>query len=439
MHGASGHVPLKYQPAVPVPKGKLAVWLFLSTEIMFFTALIGTYIVLRFGAPQGSWPTPHQVRMVEWLGALNTFVLICSSVSIVFALEAAKRNFADKAKRWLLVTFLLGCVFLGIKAYEYNSKFEHGIYPQSPRSLLYDRADLNYLAGLKANCDQQILEAEKLKTASNRDQSAAGEESVVADADSDHAPDNEQLKRLILIRAGLIRWTQTKVGQSDSPMMRELALASLAHQIYPLGEDERVSAYLANELQETKNSLVEMRAKEKAAQQNVVLIQQEIEKLAETVKRESAEKSEATTEGASDSGRQDEVAPSEKTAQEQLEQKTQQATVAAAEASRIKRLIAPLNSRVEAMEEFASATEGINETYHLKLPMVIPSGNTWANTYFLLTGFHAIHVFGGLVAFLILMTLRLEASRAGLLENVGLYWHFVDIVWIFLFPLLYLF
>jgi cytochrome c oxidase subunit 3 len=91
------------------------------------------------------------------------------------------------------------------------------------------------------------------------------------------------------------------------------------------------------------------------------------------------------------------------------------------------------------MDSFASATEGINETYHLRLPMVIPSGNTWANTYFLLTGFHAIHVFGGLVAFLVLMSLRLGASRAGLLENVGLYWHFVDIVWIFLFPLLYLF
>ena len=42
-HAVDGHVQLVYQPAVPVPKGKLAVWLFLSTEIMFFTALIGTY------------------------------------------------------------------------------------------------------------------------------------------------------------------------------------------------------------------------------------------------------------------------------------------------------------------------------------------------------------------------------------------------------------
>ena len=45
---------LQYQAAVPIARGKLALWLFLSTEIMFFTALIGAYIVLRFGSPEGS-------------------------------------------------------------------------------------------------------------------------------------------------------------------------------------------------------------------------------------------------------------------------------------------------------------------------------------------------------------------------------------------------
>ena len=142
-HGSHGHLALQYEPAVPVSRGKLAVWLFLSTEIMFFTGLIGTYIVLRFGVPTGSWPSPGTVGVVEWMGALNTFVLICSSVTIVFSIEAARKNIIGKAKRWLLATFVLGCVFLGIKAVEYQSKFSHGIYPQFPRSLLYDRADLN--------------------------------------------------------------------------------------------------------------------------------------------------------------------------------------------------------------------------------------------------------------------------------------------------------
>ena len=71
--------------------------------------------------------------------------------------------------------------------------------------------------------------------------------------------------------------------------------------------------------------------------------------------------------------------------------------------------------------------------------MVIPNGNTWANTYFMLTGFHALHVVIGIFVFLILLPLELDRKRAKVMENVGLYWHFVDIVWIFLFPMIYLF
>src|SRR5437868_9108799 len=72
---------------LPLPNGKLAMWLFLVTEIMFFTALIGTYMLIRNGQPTGreSWPAPHDVHLVEWIGALNTFVLICSSLSVVLA------------------------------------------------------------------------------------------------------------------------------------------------------------------------------------------------------------------------------------------------------------------------------------------------------------------------------------------------------------------
>jgi cytochrome c oxidase subunit 3 len=70
---------------------------------------------------------------------------------------------------------------------------------------------------------------------------------------------------------------------------------------------------------------------------------------------------------------------------------------------------------------------------------MIPGGNLWASTYFLVTGFHAIHVIVGLIAFACLLPKTLGIANAGLIENVGLYWHFVDLVWIFLFPLLYLF
>ena len=147
---------LEYQRALPIPNGKLAVWLFLSTEIMFFAALIGTYIVFRFGAPAGTWPTPHAVHLKEWLGALNTTVLICSSITIVFALEAARKDHSAAAKKWMLATLLLGCGFLGVKSYEYYGKFQHGIYPSPMGSKMHDRSDVYYLSEV----------SEKVKTGS---------------------------------------------------------------------------------------------------------------------------------------------------------------------------------------------------------------------------------------------------------------------------------
>jgi cytochrome c oxidase subunit 3 len=83
---------------------------------------------------------------------------------------------------------------------------------------------------------------------------------------------------------------------------------------------------------------------------------------------------------------------------------------------------------------------GLNDTFAwLQLPAVIPGGNMWASTYFFLTGFHAVHVIVGLIVFSILLLYELGPAAAGMIENAGLYWHFVDLVWIFLFPLLYLF
>ncbi len=132
------------------------MWLFLSTEIMFFAALIGVYIVIRFGAL--AWPSPADVHLSEPIGAFNTFVLICSSVSIVLALEAAKRNQAAVAKGWVLLTLVLGTVFLGVKGFEYQAKFSHGIYPQKPRSQIYEKADVYYASAVRDRIKELRLE-----------------------------------------------------------------------------------------------------------------------------------------------------------------------------------------------------------------------------------------------------------------------------------------
>src|SRR4051794_36895449 len=122
-HGAHAeHDESKYHMGLPLSHGKLAMWLFLVTEIMFFTGLIGTYIILRNGTPSKSvfgWPTPHQVHLSEALGAINTFVLILSSLTVVLAHHVALQGNYKRATQFIAATLALGAVFLLIKAYEY--------------------------------------------------------------------------------------------------------------------------------------------------------------------------------------------------------------------------------------------------------------------------------------------------------------------------------
>ena len=103
---------MEYQPALPIPNGKVWVWLFLSTEIMFFARLIGTYIVMRMGA-LGTWPAPHHVHLGDPLGVINTVVLISSSVSS--CLRTRRDASTGRKPSWMFVTLVLGTLFLGIK------------------------------------------------------------------------------------------------------------------------------------------------------------------------------------------------------------------------------------------------------------------------------------------------------------------------------------
>ena len=77
---------------------------------------------------------------------------------------------------------------------------------------------------------------------------------------------------------------------------------------------------------------------------------------------------------------------------------------------------------------------------HVELQYPIKYGNIFASTYFLMTGFHAIHVIVGMILFAIPIWFgsQLDERWTDYVENSGLYWHFVDLVWIFLFPLIYI-
>ncbi|HSJ15141.1 MAG TPA: heme-copper oxidase subunit III [Longimicrobiales bacterium] len=106
---------------------KLGMWVFLLSEVMFFTGLIGAYIILRFANPE-QFAEPGVVLNVP-LTALNTFILICSSVSMVKAFAEIERGNQKGLRMWLLVTIALGIVFLSIQAYEYSLLAHEGFVP----------------------------------------------------------------------------------------------------------------------------------------------------------------------------------------------------------------------------------------------------------------------------------------------------------------------
>jgi heme/copper-type cytochrome/quinol oxidase subunit 3 len=109
-----------------IPHDKMGMWVFLCSEVMFFTGLIGSYIVLRFASPL--WPRPSTVLNVP-LTAMNTFILICSSVTMVQSLAAIQRGDTRKMKLFLSLTLLFGAVFISIQGVEYWKLLHEGFNP----------------------------------------------------------------------------------------------------------------------------------------------------------------------------------------------------------------------------------------------------------------------------------------------------------------------
>jgi cytochrome c oxidase subunit 3 len=288
---------------LPMPSGLLCMWLFLITEVMFFTGLLGAYLILRSGIPNHPvirWPTAEQVHLSAELGAANTLVLICSSLSVVLALRAAKRGASGMATALTGITLLLGCIFLGVKGYEYKTKFDHDILPGRIGELL---------PGMGLHREREM-----------------------------HAVGMQYV--------GRVRRQMEAVVQSPDGVPAELT-AGMQSLLADMKDGEAGASYRSP------------------------------------------------------------LSP------------------------------AQVGARVNALIH-----EGEERGHRVPLSPAIPFGNLWASCYFALTGFHALHVAGGLVVFALLFFGGLRGGwgpdQVGQLEITALYWHFVELVWIVLFPVLYL-
>jgi len=107
-----------------VDNRKLGVWVWLGSEAVFFSALIIVYIVMRNRSISG--PYPREALNVT-LTALNTFILICSSLTMVTALSAIQSGSQRGLVRWLVATMALGLAFLAGQAFEFTSLANQGL------------------------------------------------------------------------------------------------------------------------------------------------------------------------------------------------------------------------------------------------------------------------------------------------------------------------
>ena len=122
----------------------LGMWLFLGQEILFFSALFIAYTLFRYYYPDayvyGSY------RVLDWkLGAMNTIVLIVSSFTMVMAVRAAQTNQQKSLIRYLWITILCACFFMGVKYVEYSHKIHDGYLPSKYFKAEITKTDLDAL------------------------------------------------------------------------------------------------------------------------------------------------------------------------------------------------------------------------------------------------------------------------------------------------------
>ena len=118
---------LSHEPVTKIPQGKLVMWAFLASELMFFAGFFGAFIVLRntnydiFG--QGSAHLSWEMALV------NTFILIASSLTMALAIHNLELRKSGAFRLFMGLTLLGGFGFLIVKFFEYSAKFSDGLFP----------------------------------------------------------------------------------------------------------------------------------------------------------------------------------------------------------------------------------------------------------------------------------------------------------------------
>jgi cytochrome c oxidase subunit III len=112
-------------PVTPESWGKLGMWIFLAGDAVGFGVLLASYGAMR--ATSADWPNPYDALGIN-LTAFMTFLLICSSVTMVKALEWLGRGDRIRCRWFLFYTALGGALFVSLQAYEWSKLIHEGLH-----------------------------------------------------------------------------------------------------------------------------------------------------------------------------------------------------------------------------------------------------------------------------------------------------------------------
>lgn len=378
-------------PEQQFDSGKLGMWLFLVTEVLFFSGLFCAYAIYRFLRPEVF--SGSSVFLNTQLGAINTGVLLFSSLTMAWAVRCAQTEEHKKLTGMLAATISCATIFLGVKAIEYSHKIELGLLPAGLYS--YNADAPHHAEGISLSlvwmCAPFVVSTLGLLVwyaiaaiSANKFQMRVAGPLLVASA-------------CFFVGVGLGSILES--GESDHADHGGMAEGEPGH-----GGDAGASGEHEGEDHSGEDHTGD-------ADANV------------------ADGSEAAVAEA-------ETQPAGNTVLDQL-------------------ALDPTNTgvrmRMKAEEKQRGLAGGANGSpadrgLMVEEPTTVITNPQLAGVffsiYYCMTGIHAIHILAGIgvLVWLLIRSVRLDFNRQyfGPVDYVGLYWHIVDLIWIYLFPLLYL-
>ena len=395
---------VKPRPDTGLYNAKLGIWLFLASEVMLFGALFSSYVLLRVGAEPGTW---SMGLMDLYVGAGNTMVLIASSMFVVLAWAELKQGNLAGYKKWKWATIACAVIFLCVKwSYEWPSKFAHYDVWLNSATVLHEKSKEGYREA--------------------------------ASKDDEYGGDVEKLVEHFYTKRFFKESSEGPRGSKDEFKKAwdagTLALSGHINAYEEAQIDVHITGWKADagvSEADADKALAKQGAKDAAG------LRLNDGSLLEKTDYDTAKRAEYA-----------------------LGQAGFTVALSVADYKTVK--AHPWMWRTKRVTEdiggkprVSSIVFGLDDSHHQEITLDVgdikrlsayePKHSTFFGIYYTITGLHAAHVFGGILIMLYNMLPiglglwhRDREQFINRIETFGLFWHFVDLVWIFLFPILYI-